>query len=82
MAEHYLYGTQPYLTNPPRVLLVKMLNALGGGASTSGSPIAYYEGAGSPVGVFTPNNPNGPAMYRDTNLQTIYWWDVTSQTWV
>lgn len=50
--ENYLYGTIPAPTNPTRVIEVKILNALNGGAGgVSGS--GTLSGSGDPEGVVT-----------------------------
>jgi len=53
MSENYLYGTSPCPTNPIRILEVKILNALNGGAGGTGS--GGLSGVGSPEGVVTAN---------------------------
>lgn len=57
MAENYLFGTEPVATNPIRVIEVKILTALnggaGGGGGGSGTGGSGFTGVGSPEGVVT-----------------------------
>ena len=57
MSENYLYGTAPCPTNPSRVILVKILNALGGGGGGGGigGTGQTYTAAGgtNPTGILT-----------------------------
>lgn len=79
MAEHYLFGTAPYPTNPARVILVKILNAIGGGSGGGNTVGALTQGAGAPVN--PPNNTAVTSAYWDTNTDTLYYWNVGNQAW-
>lgn len=82
MAEHYLYGTAPVATNPSRVLLVKILNALGGGGSGgSGGLIGSGVTGGAGVPSAAPSNPAIFWTYYNTNDGTAFYWNPATATW-
>lgn len=63
MAEHFLFGTQPYLTNPSRVLLSKLLTATAAGGGISG-------GAADPVAAGTSEF----QLYVNTTTGILFIW--------
>ncbi len=75
MSENYLYGTAPCPTNPSRVILVKILNALGGGGgggSGVGSLSTYTATSGTnPTGYVTGHEGRGAINLTDGG---IYWY--------
>lgn len=70
MSESYSSGTTPLLANPTRVLEVKILNALNGGAgSGGGAGTGTFSGSGSPQGVVTAGV---GATYLDTSTNQFW----------
>lgn len=68
MAETFGQGNVPWWTNPQRILLAKILNAIaagGGGGGGSGTGQAGIVGLGSPEGVVTAKP--GTSYYDITN---------------